>query len=205
MISLGDRSLYLCTPLRDDLDAFLRSCLDGGVDIVQLREKDASAHARREGAELCRSICHEFNVPFIVNDDPELALAVGADGVHVGQDDQSVATCRGLLGPDVIVGLSTHAEDELLDGTTQAVTYLSAGPVEATPTKPGRRGTGIEYIEFALRHAEVPVFVTGGVTPESVATLGAYGVRHFVVVRSLTQATDPRRQAEKLRLAIDLL
>jgi thiamine-phosphate pyrophosphorylase len=105
----------------------------------------------------------------------------------------------------VIVGLSTHAQDELLDGTTQAVTYLSAGPVEATPTKPGRRGTGIEYIEFALRHAEVPVFVTGGVTPESVATLGAHGVRHFVVVRSLTHATDPRRQAEKLRLAIDLL
>lgn len=202
---VDDRSLYLCTPLRDDLESFLTVCISGGVDIVQLREKVADPRSYLREATRCREICNERGVPFIINDSPELALEVGADGVHVGQDDVSVSRCRSVLGDDAIVGLSTHQESELLAGVEEPVTYLSAGPVEATPTKPGREGTGLGYASFAVERSPVPVFVTGGVTPERIAVLGAAGIRHFVVVRALTEAPDPLRAARALRDAIDAL
>jgi thiamine-phosphate pyrophosphorylase len=205
MIELGDRSLYLCTPGRDDLEAFLAACIAGGVDIVQLRDKVASPQSLRKASARCREVCRDLGVPFIVNDSPELAYELEADGVHVGQDDAPVARCRELLGDEAIVGLSTHAEVELLAATTQDLTYLSAGPVEATPTKPGRAGTGTGYLSFAREHSRVPVFVTGGVTPERVEDLGALGLRRFVVVRALTESADPFSAAQALRRAIDSL
>ena len=143
-------------------------------------------------------------MPFVLNDRPDLALDVGADGVHVGQDDASVGLARRILGPDVIVGLSTHRREELERALAADVDYLSAGPVEPTPTKPGRRGTGLTYVRQASARASVPVFVTGGVTPEKVPALSSQaGVRHFVVVRYLTEASDARGAARSLRDAID--
>jgi thiamine-phosphate pyrophosphorylase len=205
VIAFAQRSLYLCTPLRDDLTDFLAACLRGGVDIVQLREKSATPDEIARAAARCLEICHEFGVPFIINDSPELAANVRADGVHVGQDDVSVARCRDLLGDEAIVGLSTHAPDELDAALDQPVTYLSAGPIEATPTKPGRPGTGPDYVAAAVERASVPVFVTGGVTPERIEPLGRLGVRHFVVVRALTESSDPEASARALRVAIDQL
>lgn len=205
MIEFARRSLYLCTPLRADLTDFLSSCLRGGVDIVQLREKSASNDEIARAAVQCLEVCREFGVPFIVNDSPELAAEVHADGVHVGQDDVSVARCRELLGDEAIVGLSTHALDELDAALDQPVTYLSAGPIEATPTKPGRPGTGPDYVVAAVERATVPVFVTGGVTPERIGPLGRLGARHFVVVRALTESSDPEASARALRAAIDQL
>jgi thiamine-phosphate pyrophosphorylase len=129
-IDLADRRLYLCTPIRDDLAAFVSACVSGGVDVVQLREKHASLDAiERAGKELSR-VCRDLGVPFILNDEPELALAIGADGVHVGQDDASVARCREILGTEAIVGLSTHAPEEFDLGLETAASYLSAGPIE---------------------------------------------------------------------------
>ena len=142
-------------------------------------------------------------MPFVLNDRPDLALEVGADGVHVGQDDVPVSLARRILGPRAIVGLSTHGPEDLTGAAAEDVTYISAGPVEPTPTKPGRAGTGLEYVSLASARSAVPVFVTGGVTPEKVPALAAAGVRHFVVVRHLTQAGDPRRAARDLRRAID--
>jgi thiamine-phosphate pyrophosphorylase len=203
VIEFAKRSLYLCTPLRDDLTDFIDSCLRGGVDIVQLREKGATNEAIARAASQCLEICHEFGVPFIVNDSPELAAEVEADGVHVGQDDASVTRCRELLGDEAIVGLSTHALGELDAAIDQPTTYLSAGPIEETPTKPGRPGTGPNYVAAAVARANVPVFVTGGVTPERIEPLGRLGVRHFVVVRALTESIDPQASARALRAAID--
>ncbi len=142
-------------------------------------------------------------MPFVLNDRPDLALEVGADGVHVGQDDAPVALARRLLGDDAIVGLSTHSPDDLDAAEGEDVTYISAGPVQATPTKPGRPGTGTGYVALASARSRVPVFVTGGVTPEGIPGLAAAGVRHFVVVRYLTEAGDPERAARALRAAID--
>jgi len=201
--SLGDRSLYLCTPLRDDVAEFVAACVRGGVDVIQLRAKDRGDAQVLDAAGVLATTCRELGVPFVVNDRPDIALAVGADGVHVGQDDLSAQVCRRLLGDDAIVGLSTHDVGQLDLALAAPVSYLSAGPVAATPTKPGRAGTGVQYAAMAAARAAVPVFVTGGVTAETVPELAALGIRHFVVVRALTEARDPEAAARALRTAID--
>ena len=201
--SLSERRLYLCTPDRPDLGQFLAACMEGGVDVVQLREKHLEARALLARAAVAAEVCRREGVPFIMNDRPDLARAAGADGVHVGQDDVPVRVAREILGPDAIVGLSTHGPGDLAGAADEDVDYISAGPVEPTPTKPGRRGTGVGYVTLASERSSVPVFVTGGVTPERIPALAAAGVRHFVVVRYLTEAADPRAAARALRAAID--
>jgi thiamine-phosphate pyrophosphorylase len=201
--------LYLCTPDRPDLAAFIGACLAGGVDIVQLRDKHLEAKPLLARAQLAHSVCMDHGVPFILNDRPDLALEVAADGVHVGQDDAPAALARRILGPDALIGLSTHSPADLVAATDpsgpefSSISYISAGPVEPTPTKPGRPGTGLDYLRLATTRSAVPVFVTGGVTPERIAALAGCGARHFVVVRYLTEAADPRRAARALRDAID--
>jgi thiamine-phosphate pyrophosphorylase len=200
---IADRQLYLCTPDRPDLVEFVTACIAGGVDVVQLRDKQAEAKQLIERAQLVGDVCRRHGAPFILNDRPDLALLVEADGVHVGQDDAPVALARRLLGPDAIIGLSTHGPDDLAGAVGQDVDYISAGPVEATPTKPGRPGTGLDYLRLATEQSAVPVFVTGGVTPERIPRLAEAGARHFVVVRYLTESPDPERSARALREAID--
>jgi thiamine-phosphate pyrophosphorylase len=231
---LADCRLYLCTPDRPDLASFVAACIAGGVDIVQLRDKHLEARPLLERAALVRAVCADAGVPFILNDRPDLALEAGADGVHVGQDDAPVALARRILGADAIIGLSTHGPADLAgaigsgSGSSTSATsatsatsvsgasgaggpsYISAGPVEATPTKPGRAGTGLAYltqattaVAVAKRAAAMPVFVTGGVTPERIPVLVRAGARHFVVVRYLTEAADPQLAARALRDAID--
>ena len=200
---LDDRRLYLCTPDRPDLDTFLDACIRGGVDIVQLRDKVLDARPLLERAALALQVCRDHGVPFILNDRPDLALEVGADGVHVGQDDAPPSLCRRILGPDAIVGLSTHAPIELDAAAGEPVDYLSAGPVNPTPTKPGRPGTGLDYLTYAATHTTRPWFVTGGATPETVPAMAAAGARRFVVVRWLTEASDPEEAARHISRAID--
>jgi thiamine-phosphate pyrophosphorylase len=202
-VTLTDRRLYLCTADRADLAAFLHACIGGGVDVVQLRDKRLEARVLVDRARLAACVCAQHGVPFILNDRPDLALDAGADGVHVGQDDASPALARRILGPTAIVGLSTHSPPELESSRDEPVDYVSAGPVTPTPTKPGRPGTGSQYITFAVAKARRPVFVTGGVTPETIPELVAAGGRHFVVVRYLTESDDPRRAASQLRTSID--
>jgi len=219
---LAGRHLYLCTPDRDDLESFVGLCISGGVDVVQLREKHLDDDALVRRAVLVQRVCAAEGVPFVLNDRPDLAGDIGADGVHVGQDDASAASARAVVGDDAIVGLSTHASAELdaalgnvpvdLAATSAAteasrnpvpVDYLSAGPVVPTPTKPGRPGTGTGYLTEATTRSPWPVWVTGGVGPDSVGRLVDAGARHFVVVRWLVEADDPAGAARVLRTAID--
>ena len=201
---LGDRRLYLCTPDRPDLEPFLAACIRGGVDIVQLRDKHLDARGVLERGRLALRVCRGLGVPFVLNDRPDLSLELGADGVHVGQDDAPPSLCRRILGPDAIVGFSTHAPAELDAATDdEAADYLSAGPVVPTPTKPGREGTGLDYLTYAAAKATKPWFVTGGATPDTVAAMAKAGAQRFVVVRWLTEASDPERAARTLRDAID--
>jgi thiamine-phosphate pyrophosphorylase len=204
--AVADCHLYLCTPDRPDLARFVEACIAGGVDIVQLREKHLEAMPLLARARLVQSVCADRGVPFILNDRPDLALDIAADGVHVGQDDAPVTLARRLLGPDAVIGLSTHGPEDLAaaaDPSGPELSYISAGPVEPTPTKPGRPGTGLEYLRLATTGSLVPVFVTGGVTPEKIPALAGAGARHFVVVRYLTEAGDPQVAARTLRAAID--
>ncbi len=201
---LSASRLYLCTPDRPDLGQFIEACIRGGVDMVQLRDKFLDARPLLRRARLAALVCRDMGVPFILNDRPDLALDVGADGVHVGQDDAPPALTRRIMGPGAIVGYSTHAPDELDAALDEPVDYLSAGPVEPTPTKPGRPGTGLDYLTFAAsRCGRRPWFVTGGVTPQTVPDMVAAGARRFVVVRWLTHARDPQGAATRLRQAID--
>jgi thiamine-phosphate pyrophosphorylase len=200
---LGERRLYLCTPDRADLERFLEAAIRGGVDIVQLREKELEARPLLARARLARRVCHDHGVPFVLNDRPDLALEVEADGVHVGQDDAPPALARRILGPDRIVGLSTHEAAQLDLAAKEPVDYVSAGPVSATPTKPGRPGTGLGYLTYAAEQATVPFFVTGGASPATVAGMVEAGARRFVVVRWVCEAGDPEAAARSLRTAID--
>ncbi len=200
---LGGRWLYLCTPDRPDLAAFLAACIRGGVDVVQLRDKALEARAVLERAAVALDVCRDHGVPLILNDRPDLALEAGVDGVHVGQDDAPPALARRLLGPSAVVGLSTHAPFELDRARAEPVDYVSVGPVNPTPTKPGRPGTGVGYVAHAARHALHPFFVTGGVAPDTVGSLVAAGARRFVVVRWLTEADDPEANARALSDAIE--
>ncbi len=128
---LSGRRLYLCTPDRPDLASFLAACLRGGVDVVQLRDKELEARPLLARAGVAAAVCAEFGVPFILNDRPDLALACGADGVHVGQDDTPPEVARRILGPDAIIGFSTHAPSEWDAAAGSTADYLSAGPVDA--------------------------------------------------------------------------
>ena len=201
---IGDRRLYLCTPDRPDLADFVRACIDGGVDVVQLRDKVLDARPLLERAAAVQDVCRDAGVPFVLNDRPDLALELGADGVHVGQDDAPPALARRILGDDVIVGYSTHAPAELDAAVAEPVDYISVGPVNETPTKPGRPGTGLDYLRHAAAHAgDLPWFVTGGVTPDTLPAMLEAGARRFVVVRDLTESSDPAAQARRLRDRID--
>ncbi|MHB8463761.1 MAG: thiamine phosphate synthase [Acidimicrobiales bacterium] len=203
MADLAGRRLYLCTPDRPDLQRFVDSCIRGGVDVVQLRDKDLDARPLLLRAATVKDVCAAHGVPFILNDRPDLALEVGADGVHVGQHDVPSGLARRILGPGATIGLSTHAVDDLTGSLDQPVDYVSAGPVVATPTKPGRPGVGLGYLRYAVAHAGRPVWVTGGASPATVGAMVGAGARHVVVVRWLTEATDPFDAARMLRGALD--
>jgi len=190
--------LYLVCEARPD--AFLDHALRGGVDIVQLRIKDAADEEIVAAAERFARCCAEHGALFILNDRPDLAAAVGADGVHVGQDDASVARARALVGPDRLVGLSTHTPAQV-DAAGEA-DYIGVGPVHETPTKPGRAAVGLALVRHAAAHACVPFFAIGGIDVENAASVAAAGARRIAVVRALTAARDPEGAARELRAAI---
>ncbi len=192
---LLEAALYLvCDRQPED---FLRGALRGGTDIVQLRMKDASDDEALGAARVFAPICAEHGALFILNDRPELVLAAGADGVHLGQDDTPVPAAREIVGPDRLIGLSTHTPEQI-DGAAGA-DYIGVGPVRATPTKPGRPAVGLELVRYAAAHADVPFFAIGGIDADNARAVSAAGARRVAVVRALTQATDPERTARVLR------
>ena len=197
--------LYLCTADRPDLADFVTAVCEAGVDIVQLRDKELADQALLERAAVARDAAHAAGALFVLNDRPDLAAACDADGVHVGQDDVPATMARKIVGPDALVGLSTHVPEELAASATEPVDYISAGPVEPTPTKPGRPGTGLDYIRLAAQRAPHPFFVTGGVSPATLPAIAAAGATRFVVVRALTEAPDPAAVAQELRRLIDAM
>ena len=201
-IKLETSKLYLCTGIRDggdDLERFLDAVLGAGVDIVQMREKNADAETQRDASIIFREMTDKHAALFIVNDDPDLAASSHADGVHLGQEDMDPKEARALLGDEFLIGRSTHSLDELERAIDEPVDYLGVGPVHATPTKPGREGVGLEFVRFAAVHSTKPFFVTGGMNAETIPSVLDVGVTRVVVVRALTEAKDPAAAAKELR------
>jgi thiamine-phosphate pyrophosphorylase len=191
---LARARLYLVCDRRPE--AFLRAALAGCVDIVQLRDKEASDEQVLEAAKVFRRVADAHGALFVVNDRPDLAVAADADGVHVGQDDTPVSEARAVVGPDRIVGLSTHSPDQI--AAARGVDYIAVGPVYATPTKPGRPAVGLELIRHAAAHAPEPWFAIGGIDRRTVGAVVAAGARRAVVVRAIAEADDPGAAARAL-------
>jgi thiamine-phosphate pyrophosphorylase len=186
------------------VESLLRQALGGGVDMVQLRDKEAGDDAILRAAVLFRRICDEHEALFWVNDRPDLALAAGADGVHVGQDDAPVKQVREQVGPEILVGLSTHTTEQLDEALASGADQLSVGPVFETPTKPGRPATGLELVRYAaLTAGEAPWFAIGGVDRHTVREVSAAGAQRAVVVRAIRDARDPALAARELRAALE--
>jgi thiamine-phosphate pyrophosphorylase len=196
--------LYLCCEARprgEDPEPLLQAALRGGVDIVQLREKSLPRREIERAAQTFRRICDNHSALFIVNDDPDLARACDADGVHVGQDDLGLSEVREVLGADAIVGLSTHSEAQLGASAAEAVDYVSVGPIWETPTKEGRPAVGLDLIRHAKEAAPHPFFAIGGIDPSNVAEVVGAGASRICVVRAIRDAADPAAVAEELRRA----
>jgi thiamine-phosphate pyrophosphorylase len=197
--------LYLVTGGRGGgavLHEFLDAVLDGGVDVVQLREKRLEAGPILELAEIFRERADKHGVPFIVNDRADLALAARADGVHLGQEDLPVAEARRVLGRYAIIGRSTHDPEQLRRALTEDVDYVAVGPVHATPTKPGRPPAGIDLVRLAAAEANKPWFAIGGIAPATIGEVVEAGARRVVVVRAITESEDPGEAARSLRVAL---
>jgi thiamine-phosphate pyrophosphorylase len=193
--------LYLCCEARprgEDPEPLLAAALRGGVDIVQLREKSLPRREIELAAQTFRRLCDNHSALFIVNDDPDLARACDADGVHLGQDDTTVAEARALLGPDAILGLSTHSKEQIAAALPD---YISVGPIWETPTKRGRPAVGLELISHAASNASHPFFAIGGIDASNVSQVVEAGARRLCVVRAVRDAENPAAAAEELRAA----
>jgi thiamine-phosphate pyrophosphorylase len=193
--------LYFVLDLLPDAERVVEAALAGGADVVQLRDKDAGESAVIAAGKRLGELCHEHGALFLVNDRPDLAAACDADGVHVGQEDMSVADARALVGPDRLVGLSTHSREQL--DAAEGVDYVSVGPVWATPTKEGRPPVGLDLVRYAAERAAVPFFAIGGIDASNVAQVVAAGASRVAVVRAIRDAGDSEAAARRLRAALD--
>jgi thiamine-phosphate pyrophosphorylase len=189
--------------VRPGLGRLLAAALAGGVDMVQLRDKSASDGELVAAARTFRAACDEHDALFWLNDRPDLVAECEADGVHVGQDDAPVAEVRRQVGPDVLVGLSTHSPEQFDAALRSEADQLSVGPVWETPTKEGRPAAGLAFVRHAaLSGAERPWFAIGGIDSGNVAEVVAAGATRIVVVRAIRDAADPRAAAAALRAAL---
>lgn len=197
------RLYFVCDarPGGQDPEALVRAALAGGCDILQLREKVLGRAEIERAAGTFRRVCDTYSALFIVNDDPDLARACDADGVHLGQDDGSVEAARELLGPDAIIGLSTHSEEQVAAAAELPVDHISVGPIWETPTKAGRPAVGLELISHAAEHAAQPFFAIGGIDPANAEQVVRAGARRLCAVRAIRNAADPAAAAETLRAA----
>jgi thiamine-phosphate pyrophosphorylase len=202
---LRDARLYLvleASPGGSDPEELLRAALQGGVDVVQLREKSGDERAIVRAGRMFRRLCDAYDALFIVNDRPDLAIACAADGVHLGQDDGEAAIARRLVGDDLLIGLSTHSPEQI--EAAQSVDYIAVGPVFATPTKPEYAPVGTELVAYAAGHARTPFFAIGGIDTENVTEVAAAGAGRIAVVRAIRDAADARETARVLRERVAL-
>jgi thiamine-phosphate pyrophosphorylase len=200
---LAAARLYLCTDARQrqgDLPGFLDKVLAAGVDIVQLRQKGLEAREELGFLGIFRAACDRHGALLAVNDRADVAVAAGADVLHVGQGDLPPDVARQIIGPGPVLGLSTHSEAEAADAAADnSIDYFCAGPVWPTPTKPGRPAPGLGLISYAAGLAATrPWFAIGGIDETSIGDVIEAGARRVVVVRAITEADDPGAAASRL-------
>jgi thiamine-phosphate pyrophosphorylase len=197
---LARARLYLCTGMRPDLAEFAEAALAGGVDVLQLREKGIEARDELAALEVLAEVCARHGALLAVNDRADVALAAGADVLHLGQDDLPVAWARRVVGEDVVIGRSSHSAQETAAAADEpGVDYFCVGPCWPTPTKPGRPAPGLDLVRTVADRAPTrPWFAIGGIDEARLDDVLAAGARRVVVVRAITEAPDPRGAAARL-------
>jgi len=185
-----------------ELVAVSRALCEGGVDLLQLRAKGHSAGEIETFARALLPITRDLGVPLIINDHPEVAAEVGSEGVHVGQDDEAVAKARALVGPDCLIGKSTHSLDQAVAAAEEAADYIGFGPLYATGTKPDYVPIGLADIAAVHERVQVPVFCIGGVNAARLEEVLAAGARRVVVVSAFLQAPDVAAAVRELKKRI---
>jgi thiamine-phosphate pyrophosphorylase len=205
----GARLYFVCDarPHGHEPGPLLEAALRGGVDILQLRQKELGDEALVEAAVPFREAARDHGALFILNDRPDLVEHCGADGVHVGQDDTPVAEARRIAGPDAVVGLSTHTDEQVAAAFgaegDERPDQVSVGPVWETPTKPGRAAAGLDLVRSAAqRDKKLPWFAIGGIDRSNIGDVIAAGAERIVVVRAIRDAADPEAAARDLRAAL---
>jgi len=204
----SDRRLYAIVDLGyvapEEAETAAAALLEGGAGVLQLRAKGQRKELIEELARKLVGLCRAAGVPFVLNDFPDLAAAVGADGVHLGQEDGSLAAAREICGPELLFGRSTHSLEQARAALAEGFDYIGFGPLFPTPTKLGRPAIGLE--ELRAVEAEVgstiPVFAIGGISPASLPAVLAAGASHVVVVSALLQAPDIAAATREICLAI---
>ncbi len=203
---LAQARLYLCTDAREkqgDLPEFLDTVLAAGVDIVQLRQKHMEAADELAALEVFADAAARHRRLYAVNDRADLAYAARSDILHLGQNDLPVPDARWLLGRGVLIGRSTHSEEQVEDAIADpAVDYFCVGPTWATPTKPGRPAAGLELVRYVTGRTPKPWFAIGGIDLGNLAEVKAAGATREVVVRAITDAEDPRAAAESFKVEL---
>jgi thiamine-phosphate pyrophosphorylase len=199
---LTDARLYLCTDARTDrgdLAEFADAALAGGVDIIQLRDKILEVRPALAALEVLADACQRHGALLAVNDRADVALAAGAQVLHLGQDDLPVSWARRILGDEVVIGLSTHDSAQAAEAAARReVDYFCIGPCWPTPTKPGRPATGLDLVRGirVSTAAARPWFAIGGIeSPQRLEEVRSAGADRVVVVRAITEAADPKAAA----------
>lgn len=198
-----DWSLYLVTDSElaggRSLEEIVRAALEGGVGVVQYREKSASTRAMVEQASILARLCREKGACFLVNDRLDVALAVDADGVHLGQDDMPPFTARKLLGPGKLVGVTVHNEEEIAAAESRGADHLSLAPVFATSTKKDHQAPlGTEGLRKLVEQCRLPTVAIAGINASNASRVMAAGVGGICVASAVVGAEDPRRAAQEL-------
>ncbi|EIF2701435.1 MULTISPECIES: thiamine phosphate synthase [Vibrio] len=194
--------LYLVTDDQQDLTTLkrvVRKAVEGGVTMVQVREKHGDVRAFIERAQAVKDILKDTNVPLIINDRVDVALAVDADGVHLGQSDMPATIARELIGPNKILGLSIENEEQLAEADSLPIDYIGLSAIFATPTKTNtKKFWGIDGLKMALETTSLPIVAIGGINESNIPQLSATGVHGLALVSAICHAEDPKAASEYL-------
>ncbi|USR93141.1 thiamine phosphate synthase [Phormidium yuhuli AB48] len=188
---LKQASLYLVTSPSDRLFEVVEAALQGGLTLVQYRDKDTDDVTRLNTAQKLKHLCHDYGALFILNDRVDLALAIEADGVHLGQQDVPISFARQLLGSQRIIGRSTTSPEEMRRALAEGADYVGVGPVYATPTKQDKTPAGLDYVRYAAERCPIPWFAIGGIDMNTLPQVFEGGATRVAVVRALMQAEQP--------------
>ena len=200
-IKLSEKKLYLVTnsdkfKTEDEFLNAIASALEGGVDIVQLREKNMPANKILALGKKIKQLCLQYNATFIINDRVDIAAILEADGVHLGQNDLDVKSAREILGENCIVGVSTHETSQALKAVGDGADYIGVGPVFATPTKENVIPVGLEYVKWVSENIKIPAFAIGGIDTNNVDKVLNAGLTKVCAVRAIINADSPQNAAE---------